>query len=133
MPRSKYLIYIHVVWATKKREPFITSDLEPIIHNIIIEKCRKFNIEALAIGNTKDHIHLLLSINPNIKINEFVAEAKGTTSYYINHEAGKLLYWQDGYGCFGIGRSELKQVKEYVINQKRHHYENTFQGELEDS
>lgn len=132
MPRSKYQIYIHLIWATKKREPFITFELEPIIQNIIYEKCRKFNLEVLAIGNTADHIHLLLSVNPNIRITEFVAEAKGTTSYYINHEAGKLFYWQDGYGCFSIGRSELKQVKEYILNQQKHHYEKTIHNDLED-
>jgi putative transposase len=132
MPRAKYQIYVHLIWATKKREPFITSELESIIQNIIREKCRKFDLELLAFGNKEDHIHLLLSINPNIKIADFVAEAKGTTSYYINHDAGQLLYWQDGYGCFSIGRSELKQVKEYVLNQQKHHYEKTIVNELED-
>ena len=79
MPNSKYQIYIHLVWATKKREPFILVELESIIQNVFHEKCRKFNLEVLAFGNTEDHVHLLLSINPNIKITDFVAEAKGAT------------------------------------------------------
>ena len=132
MSRSKYQIYIHLIWTTKNSEPFILSELEPIIQNIIDEKCRKFNLKILAIGNTMDHIHLLVSINPNIKITEFVAKVKGASSYYINHEMGKLLYWQDGYGCFSIGRSELIQVKSYVLNQKRHHYEKSIRKELEE-
>lgn len=121
MPRSKYQIYIHLIWSTKQRETYITSNIETTIHNIIREKCRKFNLEPLAIGNIADHIHLLVSINPNIKIKDFVAEVKGATAYYINHESGNSLYWQDGYGCFSIGRSELKQVREYVLNQPKHH------------
>jgi putative transposase len=132
MPRSKYEIYIHLVWATKKREPYITFEFESILRNIFREKCRKFGLEILAFGNTANHIHLLLSINPNVKIAEFAAEAKGTTSYYINHESGRSLYWQDGYGCFSIGRSELTQVKAYVMNQKIHHFENTIINGLEE-
>jgi putative transposase len=132
MPSSKYQIYIHLVWATKKREPFILSELESIIQNVFHEKCRKFDLKVLDFGNTEDHIHLLLSINPNIKIAGFVAEAKGASSHYINHELGKLLYWQDGYGCFSIGRSELEQVKAYVLNQKKHHSEKMIIDKLEE-
>ena len=132
MPRSKYQLYIHLIWATKKREPFITLELESIIQNIFREKCQQFSIEMLAFGNIEDHVHLLLSINPNIKITDFVAGAKGASSHYINHDLGKLLYWQDGYGCFSIGRSELEQVKAYVLNQKNHHSEKTMVDELED-
>lgn len=83
----------------------------------------------LAFGNIEDHI---LSINPNIKIADFVAQVKGASSHYINHDLGKLLYWQDGYGCFSIGRSELEQVKAYVLNQKKHHSEKTILNELEE-
>ena len=87
---------------------------------------------SLAFGNTEDHIHLLLSINPNIKIADFVAEAKGASSHYINHKLGKLLYWQDGYGCFSIGRSELILVKQYIFNQQKHHFQKAIIKELED-
>ena len=121
MPRAKYEIYIHLIWSTKNREPLITPEIETIIHRIIQEKCRKFSLELLAIGNTIDHIHLLISINPNIKIADFVAESKGSSSYFINHESDETIYWQDGYGCFSAGRSELNRIKKYVLNQKEHH------------
>jgi hypothetical protein len=44
----------------------------------------------------------------------------------------RRFYWQDGYGCFSIGRSELIPVKAYVSNQKKHHYEKAIHKELED-
>jgi hypothetical protein len=68
MPNSKCQIFIHLVWATKKREPFILVELESIIQNVFLEKCRKFELEVLAFGNTEDHVHLFLSINPFKKL-----------------------------------------------------------------
>ncbi|MCL6591731.1 MAG: transposase [Firmicutes bacterium] len=60
MPRSKYRLYIHLIWAAKKREPFITLELESIIQNIFREKCQQFSIEMCYFGNIEDHGHLLL-------------------------------------------------------------------------
>ena len=68
-----------------------------------------------------DHIHLLLSINPNTNIAILVKEIKGTTSYFINHKTQDILYWQDGYGVMSVSKSRLEVIKRYVENQKKHH------------
>jgi putative transposase len=83
MRRSYYEIYIHAVWHTKNSEPMINDNVLINIHNVIIAKCQKFDLRLIAIGNTENHVHLLLSINPKIRLSEFIAEVKGATSYFV--------------------------------------------------
>jgi putative transposase len=83
---------LHFVWRTKKSEPYLSSEVEREVCNIIQAKCKKFDSALLAVGNTKDHIHMVVSINPKIKISEFIAEIKGASSYYVKKETSFTLY-----------------------------------------
>ena len=121
MRRSYYEIYLHLVWRTKNSEPYLSPDVEREVCNIIQAKCLKFDTALLAVGNTEDHIHMVVSINPKIIISELIAEIKGASSYYINKETSSTLYWQDGYGCLSIDKSSLSKVETYVLKQKEHH------------
>ncbi len=40
------------------------------------------------------------------------------------------FHWQDGYGAFSIGRSDIPELKKYLASQKEHHRKRTFQEEL---
>jgi putative transposase len=121
MKRSYYELYIHLIWSTKGRENLLIVDIETSIIENIKAKCEKHCCKILAVGNTENHIHLLISMSPSTNIELFVKEAKGSTSYFINHNTDRTLYWQDGYGAISISKSGLKFVKEYVENQKKHH------------
>ena len=121
MRRSYYEIYIHVIWRTKNSEPMINPNVVLNIQNIFQAKCQKFDIQLIAIGNTEDHIHVLLSMNPTVRLSEFIAEVKGATSYFVNQQTKDSLYWQDGYGAVSVSKSALNTVKRYVENQKEHH------------
>ena len=92
MRRSYYEIYLHLVWRTKNSEPYLSPAVERAVCNIIQAKCKKFDTALLAVGNTEDYIHMVVSINPKIKISEFIAEIKGAGSYYINKETSFTLY-----------------------------------------
>lgn len=131
MKRSYFRIYIHLVWATKNKEQMILEEIEKVIYTIIEDKCREQGTKIIAIGNTKDHIHLLLSIMPKVAIGDLVKNIKGSTAYYINHKTEKTLYWQDGYGAISISKNAIYSVKQYIEQQKQHHAQNNIQGLLE--
>ena len=38
--------------------------------------------------------------------------------------------WQEGYGAFSVGISQIKKTKEYIANQENHHRTQTFQEEF---
>jgi hypothetical protein len=40
------------------------------------------------------------------------------------------FHWQDGYGAFSIGISQVEALKRYIAAQKEHHRKRSFQEEL---
>ena len=47
---------------------------------------------------------------------------KGGSSLWINdHLKGRTFNWQDGYGAFTIGISQVEATVRYINNQERHH------------
>ncbi len=78
-----------------------------------------------------DHIHILIGLNPNDSISDLVGAIKKNSSVFINKKGlfkGKF-HWQDGYGAFSYGKSQLDKIYNYIKNQGRHHKESTFREE----
>jgi len=38
--------------------------------------------------------------------------------------------WQDGYGAFTVGQSQVEALKRYIATQKERHKKRTFEEEL---
>lgn len=38
--------------------------------------------------------------------------------------------WQNGYGCFSVGQSQLNRLRKYIANQREHHRRVTYQDEF---
>lgn len=120
MRTSYSQIYIHLIWSTKKWEPLINENIESDIYKIFDMKAKKYNSNIIKVGNTLDHIHVLVKISTRTVISEMVREFKGATSYFINQNGGNL-YWQDGYGAVSISLLAVDTVRKYVENQKKKH------------
>ena len=85
-----------------------------------------------AIGGIETHIHLGVSLQPNLLVSDWVGKLKGSSSYYINHEIQtKGLEWQRGYGIVTFGTKDLQWVINYINNQKEHHKNGTTNERLE--
>ena len=123
MRRSKIVIYLHIVWATKSRQPLITPEIERDLYRCIIEEVEKAQSEVLAIGGMSDHVHLFVKFPATLSVAEFVKRIKGTSSAFANdfqnHQS--LFRWQEGYSVFSVSRSHREAIIAYVTNQKLHH------------
>jgi REP element-mobilizing transposase RayT len=133
MPGSYCEVYIHIVWSVKNREPLLTLDIEKSVIDIIKAKAVKYKARVIAIGNITDHIHVLVSIHPDTVISALIKEMKAVSSYFVNHNMGKKLYWQEGYWVLSIGKNALTSVRDYVQNQKTHHARKNLVKVLEES
>lgn len=112
--------YYHLVWATKKREPFITDDFESRLHDYLVQKAKKISVRVSAINGMPEHIHLIASIPPKLSVSEVVKTLKGASSHDFNQD-GHTLYWQRGYGVLTLGENQREFAEKYVRNQKEHH------------
>ena len=124
-------LFVHAVFRTKNREPFISAALRNRLFPYIggIAKQNKFKI--ICIGGAKDHTHVLVSLNPNISVAKAVQLIKGGSSKWIHEMFPHLKHfaWQEGYGAFSIGISQIEDARKYIEHQERHHRNVSFQEE----
>jgi putative transposase len=81
-----------------------------------------------------DHIHILIGLQPDMALSNLVRDIKTASSKFVNQKGwmkGKFS-WQEGFGAFSYGHSQLDPVVRYIQNQERHHSKQSFRAELPD-
>jgi putative transposase len=134
--RSKTQIFIHMVWATKRRKPFLEqSDYERRIHRCIHSEAERLNCTVLAVDGMPDHVHLVVQLSAIVSPAKLAQGVKGNSSRFANAqlEFCEPFDWQDNYAAFSVSREELPKVIAYVQNQKQHHADGTLWPELEET
>ena len=126
-------INFHITWHTKNSLPTITAKIEERLFRYVTHKIVETPGAYLhAIGGIETHLHLGLTLEPNILISDWIGQLKGSSSHYVNHEVQpKALEWQRGYGIVSFGTKDLKWVVEYIKNQREHHSRGTIHERLE--
>ena len=120
-------INFHITWHTKTSLPMINVRIEDRLYHYLTHKILETPGARLhAIGGIKTHIHIGVSLQPNLHVSDWIGKLKGSSSYYINHEVQpKALEWQRGYGIVTFGTKDLQWVIDYINNQKEHHKRGT--------
>ena len=132
MAQTLVSLMVHVIFSTKNREPFITPEIEPELFAYIGGILKNHESRLLDAGGTADHVHLLISQSKNLSLSSLMKDVKKDSSSWIKTK-GRLFrnfHWQDGYGAFSIGKSDIPELKKYIERQKEHHRMRTFQEEL---
>ncbi len=123
---------LHCVFSTKERRPMITPELPPRLFQYIGGNARENKIKLLAAGGVDDHVHLLISMPSTINISKAMQLIKGGSSKWI-HETfpgHRLFEWQEGYGAFSIGISDMDRTVKYINDQAEHHGKMDFKTEF---
>ena len=128
-----YQLYYHIVWATKNREPLITPELEPELHNYLRGKGMEFGGVVHAVGGVEEHVHLAVSIPPRIAVATYIGQLKGASSHWVTHVSPVRVpfEWQEGYGALSFGKRALPRVVDYVLNQHQRHADRRLIPEME--
>ncbi|MCU0328804.1 MAG: IS200/IS605 family transposase [Chitinophagales bacterium] len=127
-------IYIHIVFSVKGRQNLIQKTWKEELYKYICGIVNRNEQKVYAIGGMADHIHILVSIKPNVSISDLVRDIKANSSKWINDKGyivGKFL-WQEGFGAFSYAQSQLDTVIAYIDNQEIHHQKKTFKDEYID-
>ena len=126
-------IYLHLNWHTKGDLPLLIPSLEPIVHDFLRQRCEGTSgVDFHAVGGTATHVHLAISIEPQICTSDLIGELKGACSHEVNkHKRFKALEWQRGFGVVSFGKKQLPWVKQYIADQKSHHQTGRVQTRLE--
>jgi REP-associated tyrosine transposase len=133
MPQSLVQIYLHIVFSTKGRRPFLTDKpLRKNTHAYLAGTCRNLKCPALIIGGVEDHVHILCRFGKTIDVAELIREVKRSSSVWVKEQDHRLddFHWQNGYGAFSVSPSHVPGLKEYIENQEEHHKTESFQDEF---
>ncbi len=127
-------IWIHLVFSTKNREPFLTKDIRYKVHQHIIENCKEKDIFIIAVNGYTDHLHCLISLGKEQSIAKIAQLIKGESSFWINKNTicKTKFSWQDDYFAVSVSESKVGTVKKYIQNQKAHHSKSTFSNEVDE-
>ncbi len=131
MGQSLVKNYIHIVFSTKQRTPFIQPPYENELYSYLGGICKNMECHPIKIGGYKDHVHILCMLSKKTSLMKLLEEVKSHSSKWIKtkDEALKNFYWQDGYGAFSVNPSQVDTVIAYIANQHEHHRKITFQEE----
>ncbi len=127
-------MWIHLVFATKDREPLLPKEIRYKVHEHIIQNCKEKSIYLQAINGYTDHLHCLISLGREQSISKVTQLIKGESSFWINkHQLTETNFmWQDDYFAVSVSESSLQKVINYIKNQEIHHAKKSFDDEVKE-
>ena len=133
MPQSLAKILLHVVFSTKERRPVLRDRaLREEMHRYMGGILAGIDCPSIIVGGVEDHVHLLCILSRTCAPADMVKEVKRGSSLWIKKRAPECadFAWQNGYGIFSIGSSQIEEVRRYIAGQEEHHRKVTFQDEF---
>ncbi len=133
MAQSLAKIIVHTVFSTKDRRPFLHDRVQrEELHRYLDGILANHDSQPLIIGGVEDHVHILSTLSRTCEASEMVKEVKRGFSLGLKTKSRNMndFAWQNGYGIFSIGFSQVKAVRNYIAGQEKHHRTVTFQDEF---
>lgn len=117
-------INYHFVFCPRyRRKIFNIPGLETRFKELVKEECRKRDIDILAMECHKDHVHMFVSVYPQMNIPDIMRYIKGSTSRVLREEFPKLekmpSLWTRSYFVSTAGNVSAETIRRYVETQKK--------------
>jgi REP element-mobilizing transposase RayT len=80
--------------------------------------------KLLFMNGIEDHVHLLVAMPLTLLVPTLIEKIKPISTKWMNKTFSDLerkFRWQEGYGAFSVGKSNLQEVIKYIENQEEHH------------
>jgi putative transposase len=117
-------IHLHVVFTTKYRRPALIGEVGTRVRDLIRDICAQHEVRIMKGHAAKDHVHLFLSIPPQVTISRLLQWLKGKTAHHLLGEFAHLKkqfwgrhLWARGYFCCSSGNVTDEIIAEYIANQ----------------
>ncbi len=134
MPQSLANLYVHLIFSTKERFPFLSKEVRPDLHSYMATVLANLNSPAVLINSVSDHVHILFKMGRTVTLAQVVEDVKKSSSKWIKTQGPSFskFAWQAGYGGFSVSESNAPRVANYIQNQEEHHRVKSFQEEYRD-
>jgi putative transposase len=115
-----FSIHLHVVWITQYRHKVLRGAVAERVREVVREECRRQRVDILQGHISADHVHVLLSIPPQVTISRLIQQLKGKSAYLWLREFATIRQrywgrhvWARGYFCRSSGNVTDEVIKEY--------------------
>jgi len=124
-------IYIQIIFAVQNRNALISPSWEEELYKYITGIVQNKDQKMISINGTSNHIHFLIGMKPTCCLSDLIREIKKSSNSFIKEKNFTPLnfQWQEGFGAFSYGHSQLSDIIHYIENQKRHHQKTSFKEE----
>ena len=126
-------VWLHFVWSTKDRHPFLTNEVHMKVFEHIRQNAREKGIHIDFINGYLEHVHCLISLGTDQTLEKIMRLIKGESSFWINKNklTKDKFAWQDEYFVTSVSESALPSVRKYIASQEEHHKKVSFGDEFE--
>jgi len=124
-------LYFQIVFAPEGRQNLIHKKNKEELHKYITGIVTQRGQKLLAVHCMPDHTHILVGLKPSVALSDLVRDVKNASTNFINTKrwmSGRFS-WQEGFGAFTYGHSQLTGIINYIRDQERHHARRTFRDE----
>jgi len=124
-------IVYQIVFSTKNRERTLVKPQREELFKYIGGLISNKKCHPYIINGVEDHLHIATSLHPSVALATLIKDIKLSTSDFIksNRLFKNFSGWQDGYGAFTYGKSDLDRLVRYIQNQEEHHKIYSFKEE----
>ena len=123
---SVYDLKYHIVWITKYRKPILRGEIGKRVRELLRQTCASLDVYIVKGHVAKDHVHLLVSVPPNLAVSDLVKRLKGRSSRLMLEEFGELRkaywgrhLWARGYFVASSGNVTDEIIAEYIEKQSQ--------------
>lgn len=114
-------LHVHLCWCTKYRKAVLVGDVANRMRDITRQICSDMGVEVLSGVVSRDHVHVLVSMPPQLSVSKLVHMVKGKTSFKIQREFEGLRrqywgqrMWARGYFACTTGNVSDEMIKAYI-------------------
>lgn len=127
-------IWLHCVWGTKKRYPFLKKEIRQQVISHIAENAKRKNIRIDVLNGAEEHLHCLLQLSPEQSVSGVMQLIKGESSFWINKEnlTDGQFAWAVDYYAVSVSDSDVERVRNYIRKQEEHHRKKSWEEEVDE-
>jgi putative transposase len=128
MPNTYTQIHLQLVFAVKHRAAVIDPAWKYDLYAYMTGIIQQHNHKLLAVNGMPNHVHIFIGMRPTQALSDLMQQLKQDSSAWINKNGltKSRFAWQEGYGAFSYGKSQLPAVIKYIANQEEHHQTRSF-------
>jgi len=127
-------IYIQIVFAVQGRQNLLQKEWRQEVFKYVAGIIKNKGQKPIIVNGVEDHVHVFVGLKPSMALSDLVRDVKNNSTNFINNHAWirDRFNWQEGYGAFSYGHSQIESVYNYILNQVQHHAKQSFRDEYMD-